>query len=413
MVTINVDSNLNTNILVIGAGEAGGRIAEEFHTQGFPYVIALNTAQVDLNGLSLISEDSKFLVPATNGEGAGKEPKVVRDAIDMFYDKVNEFIKSKIQGQDSALICIGGGGGTGGGLGIVLAEIVSNLGLNVGIIYTLPIKNESPLVFVNALQNLTELYENAKTAAVSPFILVDNNELYNRHSTSVINFWKPINGAIVEVVKNFNEKSKQTSKYISALDRKDLKKVLSVGNSCAIGSIDIHSVDTPESIMDKINNCFFMSGFDLTSFKSAGVIVTGTEENLSTPESTKFVNTIFDKIALLGGGMFYRGVYSEENIKFLRLYVIFNGMTLPEERINEMIKEINIGYTKIKSQENRVDGVFFEVDKRISNAFSSSGTQDGQKKIIRNPSSINQGGQNNNPSVKAPINIPGVQRRGR
>ena len=121
MVTINVDSNLNTNILVIGAGEAGGRIAEEFHTQGFPYVIALNTAQVDLNGLSLISEDSKFLVPATNGEGAGKEPKVVRDAIDMFYDKVNEFIKSKIQGQDSALICIGGGGGTGGGLGIVLA----------------------------------------------------------------------------------------------------------------------------------------------------------------------------------------------------------------------------------------------------------------------------------------------------
>ena len=165
--------------------------------------------------------------------------------------------------------------------------------------------------------------------------------------------------------------------------------------------------------MDKINNCFFMSGFDLTSFKSAGVIVTGTEENLSTPESTKFVNTIFDKIALLGGGMFYRGVYSEENIKFLRLYVIFNGMTLPEERINEMIKEINIGYTKIKSQENRVDGVFFEVDKRISNAFSSSGTQDGQKKIIRNPSSINQGGQNNNPSVKAPINIPGVQRRGR
>jgi len=414
MVTINIDSNLNTNLLIIGAGEAGGRIAEEFHLQGFPFVIALNTAQVDLNGLSSLPEDSKFLVPATNGEGAGKEPQVVRNAIDMFYDKVTEFIKSKLQGQDSVLICVGGGGGTGGGLGIVLAEIVANLGLNVGIIYTLPIKNEAPLVFVNALQNLNELYENAKTAAVSPFILVDNNELYNRHNSSVVNFWKPINSAIVEIVKNFNEYSKQTSKYISALDRKDLKKVLSVGGSCAIGSIDIHSVDTPDSIMDKIQNCFFMSGFDLGSFKSAGVIVTGTEENLATPESAKFLNTIFDKVALLGGGMFFRGVYAESNIKFLRLYVIFNGMTLPEERINEMIKDINIGYTKIKSQENRVDGVFFEVDKRISNAFSSSGNQDGPKKIIRNPSTVGPSSQpGQTPTVKAPINIPGVQRRGR
>lgn len=413
MVVVNVGSNLNTNLLVIGAGEAGGRIAEEFYIQGFPNVIALNTAKVDLDGITSIPEDCKFLVPATNGEGAGKEPQVVRDAIDMFYDKVTEFVKAKISGQDSALICIGGGGGTGGGLGIVLAEIVANLGLNVGIVYTLPIKNESPLVFVNALQNLNELYENAKTAAVSPFILVDNNELYNRHNTSVVNFWKPINGAIVEVVKNFNEKSKQSSKYISALDRKDLKKVLSVGGSCAIGSIDIHNIDTSESIMEKIQNCFFMSGFDLSSFKSAGVIVTGTEENLATPESSKFLNTIFDKVALLGGGMFFRGVYAEPNIKFLRLYVIFNGMTLPEERINDMIKEINAGYSKIKSQENRVDGVFFEVDKRISSAFSTNTGQEGPKKIVRNPSSVGPAAQPNNPQVKAPIQIPGVQRRGR
>src|SRR6185369_6331958 len=128
-------------------------------------------------------------------------------------------------------------------------------------------------------------------------------------------------------------------KYISALDRKDLQKVLSVGGSCAIGSVDILSVDTPDSIMEKINKCFFMSGFDLSTFKSAGVIITGTEETLSTPESAKFVNTVFDKVALLGGGMFFRGVYAENDVKFLRLYVIFNGMVLPEERIGEMIAE--------------------------------------------------------------------------
>ncbi len=408
---INVDSSLNNNLLIIGAGEAGGRIAEEFSTQGFPCVLAINTAKVDLDGLTTISEDNKFLIPVTNGEGAGKDPSVVRTSIDSYYENVSNFIKSKINGQDTALICVGGGGGTGGGLGIVLAEVVSNLGLSVGLIFTLPIKNESTLVFVNALQNLNEIYENAKNAAISPFIIVDNNELYNRYNPSVVNFWKPINSAIVEVVKNFNEYSKQTSKYISALDRKDLKKVLSVGGSCAIGSVDISSVDTPESIMDKINKSFFMSGFDLGSFKSAGVIVTGSEETLATQESAKFLNTIFDKVSLLGGGMFFRGVYSEKNVKFLKLYVIFNGMILPEERINEMIQDVNTGYQKIKSQENRIDGVFFNIDKRVANVFNQDGGGE-QKKIVRNPSP-NTTSTPQTPTVRNPINIPGVQRRGR
>ncbi len=119
MVTINIDSNTNNNILIIGAGEGGSRIAEEFHNQGFPNVIALNTAQVDLDGLSTLGDSNKFLIPVTNGEGAGKDPSVVRTSIDSYYDNVSGFIKSKINGQDSALICVGGGGGTGGGLGIV------------------------------------------------------------------------------------------------------------------------------------------------------------------------------------------------------------------------------------------------------------------------------------------------------
>ena len=39
MVTVNVDSDLNNNMLIIGAGEAGGRIAQEFAYQGFKRVI--------------------------------------------------------------------------------------------------------------------------------------------------------------------------------------------------------------------------------------------------------------------------------------------------------------------------------------------------------------------------------------
>ncbi len=408
MVTINIDSNINNNLLIIGAGEGGCRIAETFLNNGFNNVLAINTAKSDLDGLTALTDDNKYLIPVTNGEGAGKDPSVVRTSIDSYYNDVKTFIQSKIKDQDAALICIGGGGGSGSGLGIVLCEMCSELNLNVGIIYTLPIKNESTLVFVNALQSLNEIYENVKNAAISPFILVDNNELYKRFSPSVANFWKPLNTEIVKVVKKFNEYASYPSHYISALDRKDLKRLLSIGGSCAIGSVEISSVDNQETIIEKINNSFFMSGFDLTTCKSAGLIIVGTEETLNTPESTKFVNTIFDKISSLCSGSFFRGVYSEKDVKFLKIYLIFNGLTLPEEKITDMMKEINEGYGKIKSQENRIDGVFFDLDKRVSNIFSGNDVSS-QKKIVRNTST----NTNQNQVARKPITIPGVQRRER
>ena len=409
---INVDSNTNNNVLIIGAGEAGGRIAQNFYEKGFPKVIAINTAKADLDGLNL-SEDSKFLIPVTNGEGAGKDPSIIRNSIDSFYENTLNFIKSKIDSQDSALICVGGGGGTGGGLGIVLAEMVNSLGLNVGLIFTLPIKNESTLVFVNSLHNLNEIYENVKNAAISPFIVVDNNELFNRYNPSVSNFWSPINGAISDVIKSFNELSLKPSKYISALDRKDLQRILSVGGSCAIGSCDIQSTDTAETVMEKLSKSFFMDGFDLRTAKSAGVIIVGTETTLATTESTKVVNTIFDKVGtMLGGGMFFRGVYEEKDVKFLKVYVIFNGMTLPEERINEMMKEINAGYGKIKSQENRIDGVFFDMNEKVAGLFGNAPTTGGSKKIVRGSSPYSST-HRERAIVRQPVNIPGVQRKDR
>lgn len=415
MVTVNIDEELNKNVLIIGAGEGGGRIAQEFYSQGFINTIVINTAKADLDGLDIIPKENKYLINATNGEGAGKDPQVVRAAIDSYYNDVTEFIKSKLSGQDRIYICTCGGGGSGGGLGIVLAEITSQLVNNVGMIFTLPIKNESTLVFINALNNLNEIYENVKNSSITPFIVVDNNELYDRYNSSVSNFWKPINNEIVRVVRAFNELSQKPSKYISALDRKDLQRLLSVGGSCAIGSVDINSVDTSDVIIDKINKSFFMQGFDLTTSKSAGLIILGNEETLSTPESSKFVNTIFDKVgSLLGGGMYFRGVYADKDVKFLKVYVIFNGMVLPEDRIGEMMKEINTGYGKIKSQENRVDGVFFGMDKRVQDAFGGVNSNTSKPKIVRNDGF---GGQvsPSSPQIqqKPKVNIPGIQRKER
>ncbi len=430
MVTVDVDSEFNNNVLIIGAGEAGGRIAQEFSFQGFHNVVAINSAKTDLDGLEL-DDSSKLLIPVTRGGGAGKDPNIVRNAIDEFYDDVLRFVREKAQNTSSVLVCIGGGGGTGGGLGIVIAQIVAELGLPVGVVYTLPLMNESTLVFVNALDNLKEIHQNAQDAAISPLIIVDNNKLVQEFTPTAANFWGPLNSAIVKVVRKFNEYSQKPSKYISALDRQDLKRLLGTGGVCAIGAFDVSEEDAGEAIDAKVFEHFFMDGFDLKSASACGAIVVGADKTLQTSASAKSINLVFDKISgYLDGGMFFRGVYNDENVKFLRVYVLFNGLTLPSQHIDEMMKSVRAGYSKMKTQQNRLDdGVHVDFGSGVGGTFNSpiSG-----KKIQRKSAQIadenfpseqpssgrsSRGGSTSRPAPKPvenkPINIPGMKRGGR
>jgi len=432
MVTVDVDSILNKNVLVIGAGEAGGRIAQEFSFQGFNNVIAINTAKADLDGLQL-SDGDKFLVPITKGSGAGKDPNVVRKSIDDFYDGVAKFIRSKVnEHTEQVLVCIGGGGGTGGGLGIVVSQIAAELGLNVGAIYTLPLMNESTLVFVNALDNLKEIHQNAQQAAISPLIVVDNNKLVDEFAPTAANFWGPLNNAIVSVVRKFNEYSQKPSKYVSALDRQDLKRLLSTGGVCAIGDFEVGEDFSEQGIDDTISQHFFMDGFDLKTASACGVIVVGSEKTLQTVDSAKAITAIFNRASsYLDGGMFFRGVYNDESVKFLRVYVLFNGLALPSEHIDEMMRSVRKGYQKIKTQQNRLDdGINVDFGAGVGGIFNSAG---GSKKIERKAagaissyseneesSQINITVGDDSPAPQTPkkvennpIQIPGMKRRER
>jgi cell division GTPase FtsZ len=387
MVTINIDSSLNEDIMIIGAGEAGGRIAQEFKAQGFSNVVAINSSTADLDALSIPAEQ-KLLIPVTGGEGAGKNPGVIRSAVDEFYADAASFINKHRGTASSAIVIVGGGGGTGGGLGIVLAQVVSELGLRVGMIFTLPVKNESTLVFINALDNLKEIYQNVTNAAISPFIVVDNSVMTNRYNQGGISeIWKYINEAVVKVIRGFTENSKRPSKG-DTLDGAELKRLFAIGGSCAVGSAEILESDTQEDILSKIENSFFVEGFDLTTAKACGIIVVGSNETLSKPSSRKSIDSIYDTAAkILAGGMIFRGVYDQEDVSYLRVYLMFNGLMLPDGKLSEMTKDIRTGYDKMKSQENRIgDGVHVSFGSDVANAFGDNSQAGG--KIVRNAGSM-------------------------
>jgi cell division GTPase FtsZ len=416
---IKVNPTANNNILIIGAGEAGGRIAQEFSNHGFSKVIALNTAKADLEGLDL-GEERKFLVQISDGQGAGKNPEKVRQAIDSFYADALGFVQKWIDGATSCYILVGGGGGTGGGLGLVLAQIAGELGLPVGVIYTLPRQAEGGLVFYNALKNLREMHENAKSMAISPLIIVDNNKLTDKFESTAANFWGPVNSAIVEVVKSFNEFSQRPSKHFSALDGEDLKRLLSKGGACAIGSFDISETDSEEALIQRISESFFMDGFNLATAQAAGVIVLGSQKTLETNSSSRFLKIVLDQTAsLIGDGFVFSGVYDQEDVKFLRAYVIFNGLKLPDERIKTMMDSVRNSYDKMKAKENRIgDGIFLDTDGDVEGMFGDSGPSG--KKIVRpNHAGVDRGSSSDRPAIvinqpkAAPVKIDGVKRKER
>jgi cell division GTPase FtsZ len=416
---IKVSTDINENILIIGAGEAGGRIASEFSNHGFSKVIVLNTAKADLDGLDL-GEERKFLVQVSDGQGAGKNPEKVRQAIDSFYAEALGFIQKWIDGVTTCYIVLGGGGGSGGGLGLVIAQIAGDLGLPVGVIYTLPRQSEGGLVFYNALKNLREMHENAKTMAISPLIIVDNNKLTEKFESSAANFWGPVNSSIVEVVKSFHEFSKRPSKYFSALDGEDLKRLMSKGGACAIGSFDIGEVDSEEAIIQRVSDSFFMDGFKLNTAQAAGVIVLGSQKTLETTSSSRFLKVILDQVSsLIGDGFVFSGVYEQEDVKFLRAYVIFNGLKLPDDRIKSMMDGVRNSFDKMKAKENRIgDGIFLDTEGDVESVFGDNGQS--PRKIIRNAPSHNSGNTGNtgnsqpmNQPKSAPVNIPGVKRKER
>jgi hypothetical protein len=232
------------------------------------------------------------------------------------------------------------------------------------------------------------------------------------------------------VIKKFNEYSQQPSKFISALDTQDLKRLLSTGGACAIGQVDLEDGVADDVIAAEVSNHFFMDGFDLKTASACGVVIVGSEKTLQTTGAAKHISSVFDSVnQYLDGGMFFRGVYADDNVRYLRVYILFNGLALPSDHINDMMKQVRAGYNKMKLQQNRLDdGIHVDFGSGVGGFFNN---QAGAKKIERKQASpLNADEPSDSPSINVeigrpnptapmqkpvanPVHIPGMKRGGR
>ena len=200
-------------IIVVGCGQCGSRIADEFARLGkkarrergmeiITGAFAVNTDAADLSGLSNIKSDYRHRIliggRRTSGHGVGKINEAAAEIARMDADKVIDAIKvtKRFYESDAILLVASTAGGTGSGSISVLAQAIKQRyrDKHVYVMLALPFEHEEQTEHRTVFNTATCLKSVSQVADAT--ILIDNQR-YIKKDASLKNNMAKINELIV------------------------------------------------------------------------------------------------------------------------------------------------------------------------------------------------------------------------
>ncbi len=201
-------------IVVVGLGQCGSRIADEFarldkrahRERGIEIVtgaFAVNTDTADLSGLSCIKSDYRHRILIgglkTGGHGVGKINEVAAEIARADADKVIEALRGtkRFFESDAFLLIASTAGGTGSGSIPVLAQTIKQRYMDkpVYTLLVLPFEHEEQTDGRTVLNSATCL---KSISSVSDAVILIDNQRYIKKDASLKNNMTKINQLIVE-----------------------------------------------------------------------------------------------------------------------------------------------------------------------------------------------------------------------
>lgn len=346
---------VSINIGVIGVGQAGSRIAEEFHKLGYD-VGVINTSAQDLRFIDVLPEQ-KLLLEGSLG-GTGKDLDLGREIFDDNQGICLDLVEKVAEGNDMLFLAVSGGGGTGSSSVDTMINIMSSTGMPVGVIYVLPKASEDSQSKRNSIETLARLARMTADDMVSSLVVVDNariEQIYGGLSQS--QFWSTSNQAIVEPIHIFNSLTAQASKFTS-LDPSDFGKVISCGDCSVYGVVEVEDyveeTALAEAMIESLGGNMLAEGFDLSQTRVGGVVIVGGEEALNNLPAIN-IDYAFHMISeQTDGASIYRGIYADESVgDKVKVYSWFAGLGLPQDRIDNLKKESKLQAERAAEKENQ------------------------------------------------------------
>lgn len=225
---------MKKNVLVVGLGQCGNKIANIFGKNGYDS-IGINTAEEDMLQLN----DIKKIKIGTHG-GSGKDRNLAMEQLKGDFKNIFEEVKNSSNDKDVIVLCSSLGGGTGSGTIVATARNISKLLRKTTIVIgVLPFDLEGANLKNNALQAISEL-DSIKTDI--NIMLVKNTSDYNAINDNVF--------------KRVNAIFKKEGKAETSFDRSDLLNSfrngymdIVIGNGMEIKfESDLHDLNTSQNI---------------------------------------------------------------------------------------------------------------------------------------------------------------------
>jgi len=344
---------------VVGIGQGGGRIAEQFGKFGYS-ACAINTAKQDLAFIDL-PDDRKLFMEYSLG-GAGKDMTVGSAAIKDYQNEVTDLLRNSFHDVETLIVAVGGGGGTGSGGAEQLIKIVTAFGIPVVVLYTLPQESEGAITKSNAIRALDRVSRLVQSEDVNALIVVDNSKIQQIYpDITAGQFWKVANFDIVNVLNMFNTLCRCDTDYDS-LDQMDFARIFTGGNCMIYGKLEIeipvengqitlYESELANAVTKNLQDGLLADGFDLKEAVAGGIIVTGSEEILNQIPAIH-INFMYHQLnELVGDANIYRGLYRDDNTSnVLTIYTIFSGLGLPQRRVKKLLQEAKQAQDKIQSK---------------------------------------------------------------
>ena len=329
---------------VIGSGQGGSRLAEEFFALGYPSVV-LNTAPQDLENIK-VPETNKLLLDFGLG-GAAKDLSIGHDAADAYRSAINQLIVRNLSDAQVFIFCTSLGGGSGAGSVEVVVDILSQLGKPVIMLTVLPKASEDAQLKHNAWQTLSKLTKLFNEGKVDNIITVDNAKIESMYSdVSIFNFFSVSNQAIVEPIDVFNTLSRRPDEGTKVLDSTEFGKLFTDGKGfTTYGTINVENYQDEmaiaTAIVDSLKSNLLASGFDIRQARYAGFMLVAPKSvwDKIPMQSLDFAQHMISDSCEAPLNVFH-GIYTEENGEdCVKVYSMFSGLGLPQERIDQLKSE--------------------------------------------------------------------------
>jgi len=331
------------SIGVIGSGQAGSRIAETFYSLGYDTVV-VNTAPQDLKFIK-VPESSKLLLDHGLG-GAAKDLEIGHSAAETHRDAINEIVNEKLSHNQMLLFCTSLGGGSGAGSAEVIVDILSAMECPVVVVTVLPQSSDDAQTKHNALVTLSKFTKMAQNRVIDNLIVVDNARIESIYAdVSQLSFFGISNKAIVDPINAFNSLSAQPS-AVKGLDSTEFGKLFTDGQGLTTyGCMDVPNYEDEDAladaIIDNLDGALLAGGFNLKQTRYAGIIFAAPQRvwDKIPQSSTNYAMSMVNDACGTPLGVF-KGIYTiESNEDVVKVYSMFSGLGLPQERVDQLQKE--------------------------------------------------------------------------